>query len=320
MTALLPATAPAIAEAGLRLRRGALVAFPTETVYGLGADARSNEAVAKIYAAKSRPSFNPLIAHVASRAAAARQGIFDANAAKLAEAFWPGPLTLVLPAAGTCTVSHLARAGLDSVALRMPVHPVALALIDAADCPVAAPSANRSGRISPTEAGHVLAELDGRVDLILDGGACAVGVESTILSCLGEIHLLRPGGVSRESIEAVLGQPIASRIEGGEAPLAPGMLVSHYAPRAGVRLNATEVRSGEAVLDFGGRLAGQGAPAAYLDLSASRDLNEAAAHLFAFLRQLDAFGVSGIAVVPVPDEGLGEAINDRLRRAAAPRD
>jgi L-threonylcarbamoyladenylate synthase len=300
------------------LLRGGLVAFPTETVYGLGADATAAEAVAGIYAAKGRPRFNPLIAHVADLDVALEQGIFSPHALALARAFWPGPLTLVVPAAPCCTVSDLARAGLDSVALRVPAHPVARALIAAAGVPVAAPSANRSGRISPTTAAHVRADLDGRIDALLDGGPTAVGVESTIVSCLGEPTLLRPGGVTREAIEAVLGRRLASPAPDGPT-VAPGMLLSHYAPRAAVRLGADALRPGEAGLDFGGCFVGQGGPV--LDLSPRRDLAEAAANLFGFLRRLDEGlgGTGDIAVAPIPAEGLGEAIADRLMRAAAER-
>ena len=317
-TARLAADPAGIAAAADLLRAGRLVAFPTETVYGLGADARSAEGVAGIYAAKGRPSFNPLIAHVADLAAAREQGLFDADALALARAFWPGPLTLVVPVTPGCTVSDLARAGLDSVALRVPAHPVARALIAEAGLPVAAPSANRSGRISPTTAAHVLADLDGRIDAVLDGGPTEVGVESAIVSCLGAPTLLRPGGVTREAIEAVLGRPLADAAAGGRT-IAPGMLVSHYAPRAAVRLDARALRPGEAGLDFGGRFSGQGGPV--LDLSRRRDLAEAAANLFGFLRSLDErlAGQGSIAVAPIPAEGLGEAIRDRLARAAAER-
>ncbi len=317
-TRLLPADAASIAEAAAVLRAGGLVAFPTETVYGLGADATSGTAVAGIYAAKQRPSFNPLIAHVPSLAAALREGNFSTAALALAKAFWPGPLTLVVPVASTCSVCDLARAGLASVALRAPSHPVARALLEAAGRPVAAPSANRSGRVSPTTAAHVLADLDGRIDLVLDGGPADVGVESTIMSCLGpEPMLLRPGGVPREAIERVLGRPLADPPEAGDpaAPLAPGLLASHYAPRAALRMEARAPGQDEAGLDFGGQFAG----AASLDLSPSGDLAEAAANLFGHLRALDATGVAGIAVAPIPASGLGEAINDRLARAAAPR-
>lgn len=310
----------AAALAGETLRAGGLVAFPTETVYGLGADATCDAAVAGIYAAKDRPSFNPLIAHVPDLAAAQALADLDARALALARAFWPGPLTIVAPARPDCPVSLLARAGLDSVALRVPAHPVALDILRAAARPIAAPSANRSGRVSPTTADHVMGDLDGRVDLVVDGGPCAVGVESTIVSCLGgDVRILRPGGVSREEIERVLGEPVASAApHDAHAPVAPGMLASHYAPRAAVRLDAAHARQDEAVLDFAGQL--EGSPgAARLDLSPAGDLAEAAANLFAFLRRLDATGARAIAVAPVPANGLGEAINDRLRRAAAPR-
>lgn len=319
MTDCLSASPTAVARAVALLRVGGLVAFPTETVYGLGADARSEVAVAAVFRAKDRPRFNPLIAHVASTAAAFEQGRFDAVARRLADAFWPGPLTLVVPLAPTCSVALLARAGLDSVALRVPAHPVARAVLQAAGHPVAAPSANRSGRISPTEAAHVLAELDGRVDLVLDGGRCAVGLESTVVSCLGAPALLRPGGVPRAAIEAVLGGRLADARDAGDAPVAPGMMASHYAPRAAVRLDATEVRPGEAVLDFAGRLAPWRAAGPYRDLSPGGHDSEAAATLFGNLRELDATAARVIAAAPVPAAGLGEAINDRLRRAAAPR-
>ena len=317
-TLRLAADPAGIAAAADILRQGGLVAFPTETVYGVGADASSADAVAGIYAAKGRPRFNPLIAHVADLDAARAQATFGADALALARAFWPGPLTLVVPAMPTCTVSDLARAGLDSVALRVPAHPVARELIAAAGVPVAAPSANRSGRISPTSAAHVHADLDGRIDAVLDGGPTAVGLESTIVSCLGEPTLLRPGGVTRAAIESVLGRRLATPRPDGPT-VAPGMLLSHYAPRAGVRLDAAALRPGEAGLDFGGRFVGGGGTV--LDLSPRRDLAEAAANLFGFLRRLDdALGGRGtIAVAAIPAEGLGEAIADRLARAAAAR-
>jgi L-threonylcarbamoyladenylate synthase len=310
-----------LARAAEILRRGGLVAFPTETVYGLGADATDAQAVAGIYAAKERPSFNPLISHLDSFESAQRQGIFDGTARRLAEAFWPGPLTLVVPAAPGCTISDLARAGLDSVGLRVPAHPLAHALLQTTGRPVAAPSANRSGRVSPTDADHVLGDLNGRIDAVLDGGSSQVGVESTIVACLGGApRLLRPGGVPREAIEALIGMQLEAGPEDGKSPLAPGMLASHYAPRARVRLNAESIETGEAVLLFGHEaLKGADAARITLNLSKNGDLVEAAARLFSYLRQLDASGAAIIAVSPIPETGLGEAINDRLRRAAAER-
>ena len=317
LTRLLTADPASLAEAGVVLRAGGLVAFPTETVYGLGADATCGTAVAKIYAAKARPHFNPLISHVPDLAAAERLGVFGRDARALAVAFWPGPLTLVVPAAPFCPVSDLARAGLDSIALRVPAHPVAQALLRAAGVPVAAPSANRSGRVSPTHVLHVMGDLDGRIDMALDGGPTQVGVESTIVACLGDIvRILRPGGVAREEIERVLGRTVEAA-QAEAAISAPGMLASHYAPNARLRLDATSVEKDEAVLDFGGRFAD--VQAASFDLSPSGDLAEAASNLFAFLRALDATGAHVIAVAPIPHEGLGEAIRDRLQRAAAPR-
>ncbi|WP_371349113.1 L-threonylcarbamoyladenylate synthase [Ancylobacter sp. IITR112] len=323
-TRLVTADAAGIAEAARRLRDGGLVALPTETVYGLACDATDPRAVASLYAAKGRPSFNPLIAHVPDLSAARRVGMFPPAAETLAGRFWPGPLTLVVPAREEAT-SELARAGLASVAIRVPAHPVARAVLAAAGRPIAAPSANRSGHVSPTTAAHVQADLDGRIDLILDAGPCTVGVESTILDCTGAAPvLLRPGGLTREAIEAVLGAPLAAFVavspDKEAAPLAPGMLASHYAPSVPVRLNARTVNAGEALLTFAGaRPPGSAAAAGVRDLSPSGDLVEAAAHLFAFLRELDHAGAEGIAVVPLPRHGLGEAIADRLRRAAAPR-
>lgn len=306
------------------LAAGGLVAFPTETVYGLGADAANGEAVARLYAAKGRPAFNPLISHVPDIKAARRLGRFDPAAAWLADAFWPGPLTLVLPRTAECPVADLATAGLDSIAVRVPDHAVARDLLAAFGRPVVAPSANRSGHLSPTTAQHVLADLRGRVDLIVDGGATPVGVESTIVACLGEPLLLRPGGVPRAEIERVLGKTLpespAPDSDEGEAPLAPGQLASHYAPAAALRLDAYDVKAGEALLAFGTPLpAGAQHAARILNLSSRGDLIEAAANLFSHLRALDAAGAPGIAVMPIPHQGLGEAINDRLRRAAAPR-
>jgi L-threonylcarbamoyladenylate synthase len=323
-TRVIKADADAIEAAVKSLAAGGLVAFPTETVYGLGADATNGQAIARLYAAKGRPSFNPLIAHVADIAAARRLARFDAAAEGLAAAFWPGPLTLVLPKTADCPVADLATAGLDSIAVRVPDHPVARNLIAAFGKPVVAPSANRSGHLSPTTAAHVLADLRGRIDLVVDGGPTSVGVESTIVACLGEPMLLRPGGLARGLIESILGHALAEPpidpADAGEAPLAPGMLASHYAPRARLRLDAGTVAPHEALLAFGpAMLPGADQAAARLNLSARGDLVEAAANLFSHLRALDARGAATIAVMPVPDEGLGEAINDRLRRAAAPR-
>jgi L-threonylcarbamoyladenylate synthase len=306
------------------LAAGGLVAFPTETVYGLGADATNGEAIARLYEAKGRPSFNPLIAHVVDTPSAERLAHFDANTAKLASAFWPGPLTLVLPKTEDCPVADLATAGLDSIGVRVPAHDVAHGIIAALGRPVVAPSANVSGHVSPTEAAHVLADLNGRIDLIVDGGPTSVGVESTIVACLGEPTLLRPGGVSRAEIERVIGRPLISHgdvaAEIGEAPLAPGMLASHYAPHAALRLNARDVRPGEALLAFGRDLPVEAASVAILlNLSHAGDPVEAAANLFSHLRALDRAGAARVAVMPIPDTGLGEAINDRLKRAAAPR-
>jgi len=319
-TRVLKADSGAISAAVACLSAGGLVAFPTETVYGLGADARNGEAVARLYAAKGRPAFNPLIAHVADLAAARALGRFDEAAIRLAAAFWPGPLTLVLPKTPGCPVSDLALAGLDSVGIRVPAHPLAHELLTAFGAPVVAPSANRSGHVSPTSAAHVLADLRGRIDLILDGGPCAVGVESTIVACLDQPTLLRPGGVSRAAIERVLGAALAAppAPDAGEAPVAPGMLRSHYAPKARLRLNAPAPREGEALLAFGPAPTSPGALT--LNLSPRGDLVEAAANLFSHLRALDAAGAQTIAVMPVPHAGLGEAINDRLQRAAAPKD
>ncbi len=310
-----------IAEAAACLRVGGLVAFPTETVYGLGADAANPRAVAGIYEAKGRPSFNPLIAHVADLAAAQRIARFDSRALALAEAFWPGPLTLVLPKAENCPVSDLATAGLDTVAIRVPDHPVAHALLQAFGGAVVAPSANISGHVSPTTAAHVEADLGGRIDMIVDGGPVEVGVESTIVACFEQPMLLRPGGLPREAIEHVLGMALARPPEDpatdNHQPLAPGMLASHYAPRTQVRLMVSDVRPGEALLAFGpASLPGIENAKAVMNLSESGDLGEAAANLFGYLRALDAKGAASIAVMPVPSHGLGEAINDRLRRAA----
>jgi L-threonylcarbamoyladenylate synthase len=313
---ILPATAEAIAEAAALLKAGGLVAFPTETVYGLGADATSDAAVARIFAAKRRPQFNPLISHLPDRAAAAELAVFDGRAEALAQAFWPGALTLVLPRTRGCPIARLTSSGLDSIALRVPAHPIAQALLAAVGCPVAAPSANPSGRLSPTRAEHVAAALGGEVDLILDGGPCQVGLESTVVDLTGpQPLLLRAGGVTREATEQIIG-PLVIPAEGEAAPASPGRLLSHYAPDLPLRLDATSVRPDEALLAFGSVLSGA---AATRNLSTAGDLVEAAANLFQMLRELDQSGLVGIAVMPVPEHGLGAAINDRLRRAAAPR-
>jgi L-threonylcarbamoyladenylate synthase len=323
-TLILPEGDAAAAEAARRLAEGGLVAFPTETVYGLGADATDAAAIARLYQAKGRPAFNPLISHVSDLAAAEQIARFDAAAIALARAFWPGPLTLVLPKAQGCAVAELATAGLDTIAVRVPSHPLARAILKGFGKPVVAPSANLSGHVSPTTAGHVQADLEGRIDLIVDGGPVDVGVESTIIGCFEAPMLLRPGGLPREDIERVLGRALVQpprEVETESAqPLAPGMLASHYAPRTRVRLNATAIAPGEALLAFGPPVADAESAAAVLNLSARGDLTEAAANLFSYLRALDAKGARTIAVMPIPGWGLGEAINDRLRRAAVERE
>ena len=323
-TQILPAGEAAVAAAARALADGGLVAFPTETVYGLGADATNAAAIARLYQAKGRPSFNPLIAHVRDLAAARLVARFEARAIALAEAFWPGPLTLVLPKTKDCAVADLATAGLDSVAIRVPAHPLARAILRAFGGPVVAPSANLSGHVSPTTAAHVQSDLAGRIDLIVDGGAVAVGVESTIVGCFDEPMLLRPGGVPRGEIERVLGRALVQPPDVADNDpsqlLAPGMLASHYAPRTPVRLDAERIEAGEALLAFGpDAVPGADSASTVMNLSAQGDLNEAAANLFGYLRALDAVGARAIAVMPVPDHGLGEAINDRLRRAAMGR-
>ena len=316
------ATAGAIADAAAILRAGGLVAFPTETVYGLGADATSATAVAAAFAAKGRPDFNPLIIHVTDAAAAQRLVIFDRRAAALAGRFWPGALTLVLPRRPDCPVSLLAGAGLDTLAVRAPDHAVAQALLAACGRPLAAPSANRSGAVSPTNAGHVAASLGGAVDMVLDGGPCPLGIESTVLDLSGATPcVLRPGGVPAEDIAPFSGplggagapsQPPASPA----APASPGMLERHYATRIPLRTDADAVRADEALLSFGAHhITGF---AAEMNLSPSGDLAEAAANLFAMMRRLDRPEFAAIAAMPVPEVGLGRAINDRLRRAAHP--
>ena len=319
----------AIKAAARVLALGSLVAFPTETVYGLGADACNGEAVARLYEAKGRPLFNPLIAHVADVAGAHQLARFDAAAERLAAAFWPGALTLVLPRRADCPVAELASAGFDTIAVRVPSHPVARGILAAFDGAVAAPSANRAGYVSPTTAAHVLADLRGRIELIVDGGPAAMGLESTIVACVGKPTLLRPGALPRAAIEQVLadgeaplkvGLAATDLADAHAAPVAPGQLPSHYAPRARLRLDAVGVNPGEALLAFGPeRIAGANAALLELNLSPRGDLIEAAARLFSHLRALDASGAATIAVMPVPRTGVGEAINDRLRRAAAPR-
>ncbi|MDJ1006525.1 MAG: L-threonylcarbamoyladenylate synthase [Paracoccaceae bacterium] len=309
-TILLQPDTAGIASAADLLRRGKLVAFPTETVYGLGADAMQDRAVAAIYAAKNRPPSNPLILHVGSRQAAEALAVFSPEAVMLAEAFWPGPLTLVLPLRPTAGVSKLAVPSGRLVALRVPDQPVAAALITAAGRPLAAPSANPSGRVSPTAAAHVLSGLGGRIDAIVDGGPCAIGLESTIVEPGDPPRLLRPGGLPAREIEPLLGRPLAGPEDRG-APVAPGQLASHYAPSVDLRLDAGAPRAGESYLGFG-------PGAATLNLSEGGDIREAAQNLFGHLHALDAMG-RPIAVAPIPDTGFGRAINDRLRRAAAPR-
>ena len=319
-TRLTPASYDMVAAAAKCIRAGGLVAMPTETVYGLAADATSDAAVAAIYAAKDRPAFNPLIVHVLDIESAREHAAFGPEAECLAQAYWPGPLTLVAPAAPACRISLLARAGLNTVAIRAPSHATARALIKASGVPLAAPSANRSGHVSPTLAAHVLADLDGEIDWILDAGPTGHGLESTIVGCFAEGPvLLRPGAIPREAIESALQAPLGDGRALRVRAIAPGRLPSHYAPRAKLRLGATAAASHEAALDFGETLAKSPAHPR-LDLSPRGDLVEAAAHLFAHLRALDAAGATHIAVAPIPQHGLGEAINDRLRRAAAPRD
>jgi L-threonylcarbamoyladenylate synthase len=315
----------AVKDARSVLAAGGLVAFPTETVYGVGADATNDKAVAKLYAVKERPAFNPLIAHVADLAAATRLAVFDDAALHLARAFWPGPLTLVLPKAAHCPVGLLATAGLDTIAVRVPSHPVAREILAAFAKPVVAPSANRSGKVSPTTAQHVLHDLRDRIDLLINDGPAPLGIESTIVACLDGVVLLRPGAIDRDAIETVLGAAIAAPATHHKRPrkahLAPGMLASHYAPRTPLRINAKDVAPGEALLAFGADLPpGAEAAAAMLNLSARGDLVEAAANLFSHLRSLDTEAAEAIAVASIPERGVGEAINDRLRHAAAPRD
>ena len=313
-----PATPDTIAEAGRLLRAGHLVAFPTETVYGLGADATNAQAVARIFEAKGRPRFNPLISHVPGIEAARHLAAFTPMAEALARAFWPGPLTLVLRKSPGCPVADLATAGLETIAVRIPGHDVARAILVAAGVPIAAPSANRSGRISPTQAGHVAEELGDACALIVDGGPTGVGLELTVVDATGpKPLLLRPGAVTRDDIERVTGLPVEVHFDEDVTPTAPGQLRSHYAPRAHVRLNAKAAGPEEGLLAFGPEVPPHSGP--IFNLSPRGELREAAVNLFAALRSLDATGIRTIAVMPIPDEGLGDAINDRLRRASAPR-
>ncbi|TYC52791.1 threonylcarbamoyl-AMP synthase [Rhodobacterales bacterium] len=305
------------------LLRGELAAVPTETVYGLAADATNGKACARIFEAKGRPQFNPLISHLPSVEAAEMHGIFDARAHALARAFWPGPLTLVLPKRETSSICDLATAGLPSVALRVPAGPVMRFLSEKTGRPLAAPSANRSGRISPTRAQDVLDDLGPSLGVVIDAGPCSVGIESTIVGLVDDKpRLLRPGGLSREDIEAVLGEPLeaASADTSPDQPSAPGMLSSHYAPNAALVLNASEADREDALLSFGPeRLPGAETARAEFNLSPTGDLAEAAANLFIAMRTLDASGTRTIRAQVIPSFGLGEAINDRLKRAAAPR-
>jgi L-threonylcarbamoyladenylate synthase len=316
------ADAAAIDAAARMIRAGRLVAFPTETVYGLGCDATNDRAVAAVFAAKGRPNFNPLIVHFVDAAAAEREAVFNDRARAVARALWPGPLTLVLPRRSDCHLSRLASAGLETVAVRVPAHDVAHALLSAAGVPVAAPSANRSGELSPTTAAHVAASLDGVPALILDGGPTRIGVESTVIDLSGgRPALLRPGGVPRAAVEAITGPLALPADDPAEAARkSPGRIARHYAPRTPLRVNVRSVAPGEALLAFGPDAPPPGADTAVLvaNLSPAGDTEEAAANLFAFLHRLDTAGAAAIACAPVPMDGLGAAINDRLARAAEP--
>jgi L-threonylcarbamoyladenylate synthase len=311
---VVPATEEAIGRAAEALASGEIVAFPTETVYGLGANALDARAVARVFAAKERPRFNPLIVHLPGLAEAERYAVVNDTARLLAAAFWPGPLSLVLKKRPSGGIVDLVSAGLETIALRAPAHPVAQALLAAVKLPIAAPSANRSGRISPTTAAHVEAELDDRPAMILDGGPCPLGIESTVIAVFGDAPtLLRPGALPREAIELVLGAPLASATANHRGA-SPGQIETHYAPQTPLRLNATRPEPGDVLLAFGSNVpafAGRS-----INLSPSGNLEEAAARLFAALRELDQAGVTAIAVMPIPAHGLGEAINDRLQRAA----
>ena len=312
MVEILPISDQAIEIAAKAIREGDLVAFPTETVYGLGADATNDRAVARIFEAKGRPRFNPLIAHFASAHEARDAVIFDGRANRLADRFWPGPLTLVLPRRQPCPLSLLVSAGLETAAVRVPSGPLASKFLTMAGVPVAAPSANRSGRLSPTTAQHVADDLGDHVSIILDGGACSIGVESTVIDVSGATPvLLRQGGLPQEELESELEMKLISANTDEDAPRSPGMMASHYAPSRPLRLNATHADPKEALLGFGADC-----PGATLNLSETGDLVEAAANLFAHLHELDRPEFDGIAVAPIPERGLGRAINDRLRRGA----
>ncbi|WP_062952366.1 L-threonylcarbamoyladenylate synthase [Thalassospira lucentensis] len=317
-----PYSEGALTQAAAKLRAGELVAFPTETVYGLGADATNDDAVAGIFAAKQRPSFNPLISHFPDRDAAAQHAVFDARADKLADAFWPGALTLVLPKRDDSTVSHLTTAGLPSIAVRVPAHDMARALLRAVGRPIAAPSANRSGRISPTTAAHVAASLGNAIGMILDGGPCGVGLESTVIDLTtDQVVMLRPGGITRDQVAEVLGCDVVMAETDDNAPKSPGMLTSHYAPGLPVRLNADapdQKKYGHEILLAFGDCVTKGFDKV-LWLSKTGDDREAAANLFAKLHEADQPRFDGIAIAPIPDTGLGLAINDRMKRASAPR-
>ncbi len=314
-----PATKKTIAKAARLLRAGKLVVIPTETVYGLGADATNDDAVAAIFAAKGRPQFNPLIVHAPSYEALKGYVEFSPLAIKLAKRFWPGALTLVLPRKQNCGLSLLVSAGLDTVAVRVPEAGIAQAILKAANVPVAAPSANRSGTISPTTAAHVARGLGDGVELIVDAGTCDLGLESTIVGIFetGPV-LLRPGAISTRDIEDAIGQRLDRHTNADTTPQSPGQLLSHYAPRAQLRLNAHDVQNHEALLGFGPDMPVTSELS--INLSDTGDLTQAAARLFSALHELDLSGTETIAVMPIPHDGLGEAINDRLTRAAAPRD
>ena len=313
---IVAATKESIDRAAEALAKGEIVAFPTETVYGLGANALNAAAVAKVFAAKDRPRFNPLIVHVLGEEEAEAYAVINDAARRLLHAFWPGPLSLVLPRQSGCAIADLVSAGLDTIALRAPSNRIARALLEAARLPIAAPSANRSGRVSPTTAAHVEAELGRLPAMILDGGPCTLGLESTVLRIDGdEVSLLRLGALPRQEIETLLGHKLAAR-EAGSHVTSPGQLATHYAPATPLRLDAGKPRRGEAFLAFGPNAPSFAGPT--INLSRRGDLTEAAANFFAALRTLDEAGVESIAVMPIPDRGLGEAINDRLKRASIP--